>query len=263
MDAPNLRAGGGQWTVYHEAQHYLQYSYDDGCYGYLKPNYPSDSEFVEGYADLGADSVDATLDASGYSGAGYDSSTSMYDKSYGNIFNKYFIEQLGTIGTPADSWHHMDALYRHYEACDSANTLYVLNTLIPTLKPGMSEQRFFLNFFAANWAKNWADPVTQPELVYTDDDATPYGTLAPTTQNVNMSGGTQSWNDSTPDDWAARYYQVTPQAGCPFLQVEVDGAAGAQLGINLMAAKTSAPTRVLRWATIGADFVRTFAANGS
>lgn len=262
IDSPNVRAGGGQRTVYHEAQHYLQYSYDDGCYGYLKPNYPGDSEFVEGYADLGADSVNSTVDATGYSGAGYDPATSMYDKSYGNIFNKYFIEQLGTIGTPADPWHRMDALYRHYEACDDANTLYVLNTLIPTLKPGMSEQRFFLNFFAANWAKDWADPVTQPELVYTDDDASPYGTLAPTTQSVNMSGGSQSWSDTTPDDWAARYYQALPATGCPYLQVEVDGAAGAQLGINLMAAKTSAPTSVLRSAIIGEDYVRTFAAAG-
>ena len=186
----------------------------------------------------------------------------MYDKSYGNIFLKYFIEQLGTIGTPTDPWHHIDAMYHHYEACDNADSLYVLNTLIPSLKPGMTEKRFFLDFFAANWAKSWADPVTQPELVYTDDDASPYGNLAPATQNVNMAGGAQSWTESTPDDWAARYYQVTPQAGCPYLQAEVDGAAGAQLGINLMAAKTTSPTQVLRSATIGEDYVRTFAAAG-
>jgi hypothetical protein len=28
IDSPMVRGGGGQWTVYHEAQHYLQYSYD-------------------------------------------------------------------------------------------------------------------------------------------------------------------------------------------------------------------------------------------
>jgi len=263
IDSPMVRGGGGQWTVYHEAQHYLQYSYDSGCYGYLKPNYPDDSEFVEGYADLGADSVDAALDATGYGGSTYNSTTSMYDKSYGNIFNKYFIEQLGTIATPADPWHHMDALYSHYSECDNQDNLYVLNTLIPTLSSGKwSERAFFLNFFAANWAKDWADPVTQPELVYTDDDGNPYGNLASLTQNINMAGGTQSFPDSTPDDWAARYYQVTPQAGCPYLQMEVDGASGAQLGINFMAAKTSAPTKVLRSAKIGEDFVRTFAAAG-
>ena len=218
---------------------------------------------MEGYADLGADSVDAALDAMGYGGITYDPSTSMYEKSYGNIFNKYFIEQLGTIGAPADPWHRMDALYDHYTECDNQNTLYVLNTLIPTLSGGKwTEREFFLNFFAANWAKDWADPAIQPELVYLDDDGNPYGNLAPLTQNINMAGGSQSFADSTPDDWAARYYQVTPQAGCPYLQMEVDGASGAQLGINFMAAKTSAPTRVLRSAKIGEDFVRTFAANG-
>jgi len=262
IDSPMVRGGGGQFVVYHEAQHYLQYSYDAGCYDYLRPNYPDDAEFVEGYADLGADSVNATADAQGYAGITYGSTTSMYDKSYGNIFLKYFIEQLGTIATPSDAWHHMDAMYNHYSACDAADSLYVLNTLIPSLKPGMSEQRFFLDFFAANWAKNWADPTTQPELVYTDDDATPYGNLATLTQNVNMASGTQSWTESTPDDWAANYYQVTPQAGCPYLQMEVDGAAGAQLGINFMAAKTGAPAKVLRSAKVGADYVRTFAAAG-
>ena len=100
IDSPMVRGGGGQWTVYHEAQHYLQYSYDDGCYDYLRPNYPDDAEFVEGYADLGSDTVDATLDAQGYAGSTYSPSTSMYDKSYGNIFLKYFIEQLGTAGLP-------------------------------------------------------------------------------------------------------------------------------------------------------------------
>jgi hypothetical protein len=262
IDSPMVRGGGGQWTVYHEAQHYLQYSYDAGCYGYLKPNYPEDSEFVEGYADLGSDTVNAALDATGYGGSTYDASTSMYDKSYGNIFLKYFIEQLGTIGTPTDPWHRIDAMYNHYSACDAADNLYVLDTLIPSLKPGMTEKKFFLDFFAANWAKDWANPTTQPELVYTDDDASPYGNLASLTQDVTMSGGAQSWTESTPDDWAARYYQVTPQTGCPYLQVEVDGASGAQLGINLMAAKTTAPTTVLRSAVVGEDYVRTFAAAG-
>jgi hypothetical protein len=263
IDSPMVRGGGGQWTVYHEAQHYLQYSYDAGCYGYLRPNYPDDSEFVEGYADLASDSVDVALDAIGFGGVTYNPSSSMYDGSYGNVFLKYFIEQLGTIATPADPWHHMDAMYDHYEECDDQDTLYVLNNLIPALSSGKwSEREFFLNFFAANWSKDWADPVAQPELVYTDDDGNPYGNLAPLTQNINMGGGAQNFPDVTPDDWAAKYYQVTPQAGCPYLQMEVDGASGAQIGINFMAAKTSAPTRVLRSAKVGEDFVRTFAANG-
>ncbi|MCC6168265.1 MAG: VWA domain-containing protein [Caldilineaceae bacterium] len=266
IDSPMVRGGGGQWTVYHEAQHYLQYSYNDGCYlGSLQPGYSGNSEFVEGYADLGADSVDNTLDATGYSGNGYANLTSMYDKSYGNRFNKYFVEQLGTIGNPADSFHHMDALYRHYERCDLEDDLYVLDNLVPILsagKPGgaWSVERLFLNFFAANWARDWADPATQEELIYYDDDTGAYGQPS-LTQNVNM-GANQSWADSTPDDWAAKYYQITPQAGCPYIEMEVDGAAGAKLGINFMAAKTTVPRTVLRSAWIGEDYVRTFAAQG-
>jgi hypothetical protein len=262
IDSPMVRNGGGAGTVYHEVQHYLQYSYDAGCYGFLQPNYPDDSEFIEGYADLGADSVNSTVDASGYAGGGYDPSTSMYDKSYGNLFNKYFIEQLGTIGTPTDSWHRMDALYKHYERCDANDTLYVLDTLVPSLSGGkLTEKQLFLNFFAANWAKDWADQPSQPELAYWDDDDGAFS--QPTLrQNINMSGGSQSFSEGTPDDWAARYYQVTPQTGCSYLQMEVDGAPGASLGINFMAAKTTSPTRVLRSAKIGEDFVRTFAAAG-
>lgn len=262
IDSPMVRGGGGEWTVYHEAQHYLQYSWDNGCYGYLKPNYPDDSEFVEGYADLGADSVNATVDAAGYAGIGYNNHTSMYDKSYGNLFLKYFIEQLGSYATPSDPWHNIDAMYAHYTECDAQDTLYVLDSLIPTLSGGtLSRNQFFLNFFAANWAKNWADPATQEELIFYDDDGT-FFTQPTLTQDVDMGGGSQTWSDTTPDDFAARYYQVTPQAGCPYLQMEVDGAAGALLGINFMAAKTSAPTSVLRSAHIGNGYIRTFAANG-
>ncbi len=266
IDSPTIRGGGGQWTVYHEFQHYLQYSYDSGCYAFLQANYDSgsaagDAEFVEGYADLGADAVDATLDAVGYGGNIYNPVTSMYDKSYGNIFNKYFIEQLGVLWTPADPHHHMDALAHHYEACDVADTLYVMNTLIPSLKPGVSEEQFFVNFFAANWAKNWANATTQPELVYTDDNGNPYGAV-PLAQDVTLSGP-QSWNgETTPDDWAGKYYQVKPQASCAYVSAKVDGAAGAHLGINLMAADTFGSTSVLRSAWIGEDFARTFAGFG-
>jgi hypothetical protein len=262
IDSPTIRGGAGQWVVYHEFQHYLQYSYNSGCYGFLKPNYSGDAEFVEGYADLGADAVDNTLDASGYGGITYDPSTSMYAKSYGNLFNKYFIEQLGAAYLPSEAWHHMDALRRHYEECDNQDTLYVLNTLIPSLKPGMSEEQLFTNFFAANWAKDWANAASQPELVYTDDDGNPYGNTAPLANNDTISTGTPRnyTGQTTPADWAAKYYQVRPQLGCNYVTASVDGAPAANLGINLMAAKTATPTFVKRYAWVGEDFSRTFPA---
>lgn len=264
IDAPMIENGvdaGDRAVIAHEVQHYLQYSYDDGCYGYLRPNYPGDSEFVEGYADLGMDSVSAEIDALGYSGNGYDASVSMYNGSYGNRFNKYFIEQLGTVGVPSDPHHKIDAMYRHYEACNAADHLNVLDTLIPSLSAGArNEQRLFTDFFAANWAFPWANATTQPELTYFDNDGS--WTSPALRQDASMASGSQSWPDTTPDLWAARYYQVRPQAGCPYVELAVDGAPGANLGINLMAAKTSAPTSVLRSSAIGADFVRTFAGAG-
>ena len=266
IDSIMVRTNGGtQWVVYHEFQHYLQYSYNSGCYGFLKPNYDGDAEFVEGYADLAADAVDNTLDTAGYAGVNYNPSVSMYDKGYGNLYNKYFIEQLGGLYLPSEAWHHMDAMRAHYESCDAADTLYTLPTLIPSLKPGMTEEKLFTNFIAANWARDWASAASQPELVYTDDDSSPYGSLAPLYKDETLSTSTpRSYaSQTTPDKWAARYYQVTPSAGCNYVQATVDGAPGANLGINLMAADTTAPTAVRRYSYIGENLERTFQGNGT
>jgi hypothetical protein len=271
IDSPTVRAGTAQNVVYHEFQHYLQYSYNSGCYGFLRPNYNNgsaagDAEFVEGYADLAMDAIDPAVDLTLYSNivSSYDPTSSFYDKSYWDVFNKYFSEQLGVLYSSSDPHWHMDAVREHYEECDVRDTLYVLDTLVPALKPSLSEEELFLDFFAANWAKDWADPITQPELVYFDDDAGPsYGSIS-LYKDENISSGTKSYTEqSTPDDWAARYYQVKPQSGCSYVTANVDGAAGAHLGINLMAADTAAPTSVNRTAWIGEDLSRTFPGFGT
>ena len=266
IDSPMIRNGNGQDVVYHEFQHYLQYSFNDGCYGFLQPNYSGDAEFIEGYADIAMDTVDPVLDLALFNNfvTSYDPAQSFYDKGYWDVFNKYFSEQLGVLYSSSDPQWHFDAVRRHYEMCDAQDTLYVLDDLVPSLKPGLSEEELFLDFFAANWSKDWADPATQPELVYFDDDTGPsYGSNT-LYKNVNISSGTQSWaGESTPDDWAARYYQVKPQSGCAFVTAKVDGAAGAHLGINLMAADTSAPASVKRTAWIGEDLSRTFPGYGT
>ncbi len=265
IDFPMVRGGGGQWVVYHEVAHYQQYSFDAGCYSHFKPNYPDNAEFVEGYADLGADAVDAALDATGYSNAvqGYNPDKSMFDHGYGNVFNKYYIEQVGNQYNPTDPHHHMDANLEHYLECDVQDNFYVLDTVIPAETGGaLTEELLFLNFYAANWAKDWADPTTQPELVYTDDDGNAYGQID-LTQNVVLSSGSQSWTgESTPDDWAGKYYQVQPQGSCQYVEVQVDGVSGAHLGINLMAASTSGSISVSRAGWIGEDFTRTFPGAG-
>ena len=271
IDAPMIRNGGGQGVVYHEMQHYLQYSYNSGCYSHIYNNYDSGSaagnaEFVEGYADVAMDTVDSAIDLTLFSGivGSYTPGQSFYDKDYWDVWNKYFTEQLGALYSSSDPQWHFDAVRRHYEMCDAQDTLYVLDDLVPSLDPDLTEEELFLNFFAANWAKDWADPTTQPELVYFDDDAGPsYGSIT-LYKDVNISSGTQSWpGETTPDDWAARYYQVKPQSGCTYVTVSVDGAAGAHLGINLMAADTAAPTSVKRTAWIGEDLSRTFPGYGT
>lgn len=264
IDAPVVRAGNAQRTTYHEFQHYLQYAYDSGCYNDIKSNYDDNAEFVEGYADLAEDSVDATVDtaASGGRVSGYDPTKSLYDEGYLNVFTKYFVEHVGQLYTTADPHHGWDAVEAHYDECDNQNSLYVLDTVVPAQTAGaLSKESLFLNFFAANWAKDWADDATQPNLVYYDDDGNWYGDVA-LQQNVNLSTS-QSWNgESTPDDWAGQYYQVTPQTGCDYVTVDVDGETGAVLGINLMAADTVAATKVTRSAWIGEDFTRTFGGDG-
>lgn len=266
INSPTVRGGGGQWTTYHEFQHYLQYSYDSGCYANIRAGYHSgaahgNAEYVEGYADLNSDTIDATADLGGYNQRVrlYGPSSSFFDKSYGNIYVKYFAEQCGSLWTTADPHYHMDAVRRHYEECDVQDNIYVLDTLIPTLTGGARTQKsLFVDFFAANWAKDWADPVTQPELVYVDDDtATDYGAVS-LHKDEALTGGF-IWNgELTPDDWAGHYYQGRPQAGCNFCSLRVNGSPGAELGISLMAADTSSPTSVLRSSWIGEDFARTF-----
>ena len=266
IDAPTVRSGGGQRTVYHEAQHYVQFSYDAGCYGDLMANYNSgnangNAEFTEGYADLGSDSVNATVDAGYLAGQSYNPAVSMYDENYSNRFVKYLSEQLGTNGSPSDPWWHIDAMYAHYAMCDAQDSLYVLDSLIPSLG-GPSKDEFFLSFFASLWADRWSDPATQPELTYFDDDGTGSSYTAPNaTQSANLSSGSQSWSSSSPDDYAAELYEITPLPGCDYVQVEVDGAAGARLGINLMASNITAPS-VQRSASIGEDYVRLFGGAG-
>lgn len=261
IDAPMIRTGGGQRVTYHEVQHYQQYGYN-ACYAAWKPGYDGNAEFIEGYADYGPSTVG---NFGWYNSNTYNPAVSMYNKGYGNRFVIYLSEQvsegLGPNGSPGDAWYRSNGMYEHYRVCNSHSDLYVERNIVQANTP-YSYEEFFMNFLAANWAKDWADVATQAELHYYEEDVG-ISLAAPTlTADVSMSGGTQNWaGHSTPDTWAGKYYQVRPQSGCPYLMLEVDGQSGANLGISLMAANTSAPSLV-RSAWVGEDFVRTFAAHG-
>lgn len=261
IDAPMVRGGGGRGTTYHEMQHYEQYGFDD-CYDDWKPGYSGNAEFIEGYADYGR----STIDNSGwYNNNSYNAASSMYNRSYGNRFVIYLSEQvsggLGPNGSPGDAWYRSNGMYEHYRECEAQDDLYVERDIVQANTP-YSYEEFFMNFFAANWGNDWADEATQPELHYYEEDVGINFASISLTDDVSMSGGTQSWTGiSTPDTWAGRYYQVRPQSGCDYLTLDVDGQTGAKLGINLMAADTSGPSLV-RSAWVGEDFTRTFAAYG-
>ncbi|MFN2110152.1 MAG: hypothetical protein ACK2UI_10860, partial [Anaerolineae bacterium] len=259
IDSPTVRGGGGRGTTYHEMQHYEQYGFSD-CYNDWKPGYDGNAEFIEGYADYGP----STIDNSGwYNNNSYNASSSMYKKSYGNRFVIYLSEQvsagLGPNGSPGDAWYRSNGMYEHYIECGIQDDLYVERDIVQANTP-YSYEEFFMNFFAANWGNDWADEPTQPELHYYEEDVGINFASPSLAADVSMSGGTQSWTGiSTPDTWAGRYYQVKPQSGCDYLMLDVDGQSGANLGISLMVANTSAPSLV-RSAWVGEDFVRTFAA---
>ena len=260
IGATPARNGGEPAVIYHEFAHALQDGYPN-CLVAQMAGYPGNAEYIEGYACVDADAVDAAVDSwyFGSAVAAYSPTTSFFDHGGDNVGNKYYLEQVGSEWPSHPQRYHMDAVRDHYEECESQGSLYVLDTLIPSLTGGaLTEKKLFLNFFAANWAKDWADPATQPELVYADDDTVSYGQIW-LAHDVALSSGSQVWSgEKTPDDWAATYYQVRPQLGCDYVSVAVDGAPGAFLGINLMAADTTSPYSVVRSAWIGNSLARTF-----
>jgi hypothetical protein len=266
IDAPMVRNGvgtGDDGVIFHEVQHYTQYSYDNGCYNDFRPLYPGNS-WIEGWANwAGKNATNAASDAS-YSVSSYNASKSYYDLSYTNLHQGYLIQQYGGNGAPADPPFGINAVYEHYRRCDQYDDLFVTDETIQALTGGAKSEKWaFVDFLAAYYAYPYADPVTQPELVFPDADDKPTG--QPTySQDVSMSGGSQSWVESTPDDWAGRYYRIRPQSGCEFVQLHVETSPpGGEVGINFMGVDTSAPTQVLRSATIGDEATRFYAGAGS
>jgi hypothetical protein len=261
IGAEGARNGGDPAAIFHEFGHAIQDGYSN-CLVALMAGYPGNAEYTEGYACVCADAVSPEVDNWYYENAVavYSPTVSFFDHGGDNVGNKYYLEQVGVEWSSHPQRYHMDAVRAHLAECELQGDLYVLDTLIPSLTGGaLTEKKLFLNFFAANWAKDWADPSTQPELVYSDDDTVSYGSIW-LAHDAYMSGGTKFWpGEKTPDDWAATYYQVLPMPGCDYVSVAVDGWPGAYLGINLMAADTVAPTSVVRSASTGNSLARTFA----
>jgi hypothetical protein len=262
IDAPMVLNGvgvGDDGVIFHEVQHYTQFAYDDGCYADFKPLYSSGNAWIEGWANLaGKNATNAAGDAD-YSVSSYNSENSYYGLSYTNLHAQYLLEQYGGNGAPGDPDFGVKQVYEHYRQCDQYDDVFVMDETIQALTGGVKTERWaFVDFEAAYYAYPYADPALQPELVFPDTDDQPTGTPA-FAQNVNMAGGTQSWVESSPDDWTGRYYRVNPQAGCEFVELQVETQPpGGEIGINFMAVETSEP-RVQRSAHIGDNATRFFA----
>ena len=267
IDGPMILNGvgtGDDGVIFHEVQHYVQYSYNDGCYADFQPLYtgndfPGGNAWIEGWANLaGKNATNAATDAD-YSVSSYNSLNSYYDLSYTDLHAQYLIEQYGGNGAPSDPHFGVRAVYEHYRKCDQYDDIFVMDETIQALTNGAKNEHWaFVDFEAAYYAYPYANPTTQPELVFPDADDRPTGTPA-FTQNVNMGSGTQSWVDSSPELYTGKYYRINPQAGCSFLELHVETQPpGGEVGINFMAVNTSTPS-VQRSAHIGDNATRFFA----
>ena len=262
IDAPMISNGvgvGDDGVVFHEVQHYTQYSYNDGCYADFQPLYSAGNAWIEGWANLaGKNATNAANDAD-YSVSSYDSNNSYYDLDYTDLHAQYLIQQFGGNGAPGDAAFGVKAVYEHYRKCDQFDDIFVMDETIQSLTGGAKTEKWaFVDFEAAYYAYPYADPDTQPELVFPDADDKPTGTPG-FAQNVNMAAGSQSWVQSSPEDWTGRYYRINPQSGCAFVELHVETQPpGGEVGINFMAVNTSTPT-VQRSAHIGDNATRLFA----
>ncbi len=266
IDSPMILNGvgtGDDGVIAHEVQHYTQYSYDDGCYNDFQPLYPSNS-WIEGWANwAGKNALNAANDAD-YSVTSYDAGNSYYNLSYTDLHKGYLIQHYGHNGAPGDRNFGVKAVYEHYRQCDLADDLFVMDQTINALTGGSkNEQKAFLDFLAANYGYKYANPTTQPELVYPDNDDKPNFTPG-FSHDVTLASGSQSWTESTPSSWTARYYRFKPSGSCGYVQLHAETSPpGGLVGINFLGAKTSSPTQLLRSAHIGDNATRFFAGAGA
>jgi len=262
IDAPMISDGvgtGDDGVIFHEVQHYTQYSYNDGCYADFQPLYPTGNSWIESWANwAGKNATNATVDAN-YDVSSYNSNVSYYDLSYTNLHAGYLIQQYGGNGAPTDPEFGIKAVYEHYRKCDQYDDVFVMNETILALTGGAKNEKWaFVDFQAAYYAYPYADATTQPELIFPDADDKPTGRPA-YAQDVTLSGGNQNWIETSPDTWTGRYFRIRPQAGCEFVELHVETQPlGGEIGINFLAADTGAST-LQRSAHIGDSATRFFA----
>jgi len=263
LDAPMVRNNNGQHTTMHEVRHKMvQFAYPT-CLSDWRPDYPGNTTYiVEGDADYGP----STVDDYGYMTTGYNQSKSLNQHGYNNMFAPYYSEHIdlytGPWGSPGDPDYLAGGILKHWERCEAMTDLHVMPDVVQAHTPYSGEE-FFTNFFAALYLHAYADPVTQPELYFFEEDAPGVSvTYAPSLAgSALLASGSHSWTgETTPDTWAGRTYEIEPLAGCDYVMLE--GAGTGKLGWAFMAADTGAPSAEYSgW--VGTDFSRVFAGHGA
>ena len=263
LHAPMIRGGGGRSTTMHEIRHKIvQFAYPN-CLSDWKGDYPGNTTYlVEGDADYGP----STVGDFGYMNSGYSPSKSLQEHGYNNLFAPYYTEHVdlsaGPWGAPGDFDYLAGGMVAHWEKCETLTDLHVVRDVVESLTMWSMEE-FFLNFFAALYLHSYADPATQPDLYFFEEDAPGVTvTFSPPLQgSQSLSGGSHSWtSQTTPDTWAGKFYEIQPQAGCEFVMLE--GSGSGSMGWAFMAADTGAPTAEYSgW--VGSEFSRVFAGHNA
>lgn len=264
VDAPHvmssLRFGADprdlESVVYHEMWHASRWSPAFGCWA------------IEGGASHMTDHVNLPVDndpandymgrITGYLGGGF--ATSLTDHCYlGALWWQYFSER--TSGGTDPVQRGVDSVKAFWD--DPAATDFTrMDNVIRARAPGQNFESIWIDFAVANAAKELTGPGVPAKYHYFDEthagaptypaqsmsatyNVTPASPVIPTLDSVNA--------------WATQYYQFTPDASVPILNVEVRQELNRRLAYSLLVIKNNNIVREER--SIGRNFSLSFANN--
>lgn len=265
IDAPHvlasLRAGADrrdlESVVYHEMWHASRWSSAFGCWA------------IEGGASHMTDHVNQPVDNDpandyigrimGYLGGGY--STSLTDHCYlAALWWQYFSERTSsgtdTVQRGVDS---VKAFWDNPAATDFTR----MDNVIRARAAGETFESIWIDFAVANYAKELTGPGVPAKYRYFDETHSlapdyPAPSL-PVNVNVNPGNPVIPTLDGV-NAWATKYYQFTPSAAVPVINVEVRQELNRRVAYSLLVIDNNNIVREER--SIGRNFSLSFANNG-
>lgn len=243
-------------VVYHEMWHASRWSPAFGCWA------------IEGGASHMTDHNNLPLDndnandymgrITGYLGGGY--ATSLTDHCYlGALWWQYFSERTSSGTDPVQ--RGVDSVKAFWD--DPAATDFTrMDNVIRTRAPGQNFESIWIDFAVANYAKDLSGSGVPGKYRYFDathTGAPAYPTLSPS-GNFNVSPGNPvpPTLDSV-NAWSVQYFQFTPSASTPFINVEVRQELNRRVAYSLLVIDNNNIVREER--SIGRNFSLSFANN--